>query len=80
MLITSCKNIFLTACKNFLYSVTAFLSSALSLFITGFRDLFVGIIEAVEFKDYPLVAISVFYKCMFQYKSQGHKCDFSLLF
>jgi hypothetical protein len=36
--------------------------------------------EVAEFRHYPLVAISVFYKCMFWYKSAGHKCDNSLLF
>ena len=36
--------------------------------------------EAAEFRHYPLIALSVFYKCMFWYNSPGHKCDNSLLF
>ena len=38
------------------------------------------LIEAAEFRHYPLLALSVFYICMFWYKSPGHKCNNSLLF
>jgi len=36
--------------------------------------------ETAEFHNYPLVALSVFYKCMLWCKSPGHKCDNILLF
>ena len=65
----------------FLCSFTAF-SFTWSLFSDniGFRVLFIGIREAAEFRDCLLIALSLFYKCMFQYKSPGHKGDNSLLF
>jgi hypothetical protein len=43
-------------------------------------DLSIWLREAAEFHRDPLLAISVFYKCMFWYKSTVHKCDNCLLF
>jgi hypothetical protein len=40
-----------------------------------FRVLSVGLREADEFQNYSLVALLVFYKYMFKYKSPGRKCD-----
>ena len=45
-----------------------------------FRVLSVGLRKAIEFRDYSFSALLVFYKCKFQYKLPGHKCDQYTLF
>jgi len=48
--------------------------------IFDLQFLSVGERETAEFRSYPLATLSVLYKCMFYYKSPGHKYDNSLLF